>query len=493
MLDLSSDDITEGPVLRALLVLSAPLLVQNVVQVLQQVIDLFWVGRLANADAAVAAVGLVMPLQALVFAVAVFIPLVGTQVIVAQRVGAEDVPGARRGVATGLLTAVGLGTTFGLAAVAIAPALIDLITDVRPGAVVEMVETQATAYFSVLMVGLPLLTLADTTESAFVGWGDSRVALYMNLLAVGINAILDPILIFGFDNNPAFAALGMDGIAASLLGATGFAGMGVAGAALATVVGYSLGFVLGLSLVLARRNGGMLSGDAFRANVAEFHELFEVGLPMAGQQAAKQIADLVLVVVTFALGGAAGLAAYFVGYRVAGVAVIPSGSLQQAAQSVVGQNLGAGLVERAREATWRGAAVAAAVLGTLGLLQWFVPGTIVGVLAPQLEGRALDLTVRYLRILAIGYPAIGATYLFQAGFNGARRTQTSFVASLLQYWGVRLPVALVGGLAFAMGVEAVFWAVTVSNAVAAVGLGAYYYYSAENGMFDRAATAAVVE
>ncbi|WP_254542897.1 MATE family efflux transporter [Halomarina pelagica] len=484
MLDLSSDDITEGPVLRALLVLAAPLLVQNVVQVFQQIIDLFWVGRLANADAAVAAVGLVTPLQALVFGVALFIPFVGTQVLVAQRIGADDASGARRGAATGFLTALGLGLGVGLLAVALAPTLVDLITSTRPDAAVESVESLAVGYFSVLMLGLPVLTLSDTTEAAFVGWGDARVALYMNLLAIGVNALLDPILIFGFDVNPALAALGLEGLSASLYDATGFAGLGVEGAALATIVGYALGFLLGATFLLAGRNGGMLSREAFDVEVPEFRELFDVGLPVAGQHVAKQMADLVLVVVAFTLGGAAGLAAYFVGFRVAGVATIPSSSLQQAAQSVVGQNLGAGLVERARAATWRGAAVAALVLGALGVAQWFAPTVIVDALAPQLEGRALDLTVLYLRILAVGYPAIGAAYLFQAGFNGASRTRTSFVASLLQYWGVRLPIAVVGGLVLVTGVEAVFWAVTVSNVVAAVGLGAYYHYSAENGLFD---------
>ncbi|MFC6837039.1 MATE family efflux transporter [Halomarina ordinaria] len=484
MFDLSPDDITEGPVLRALLVLAAPLLAQNVVQVFQQVVDLFWVGRLDNAGDAVAAVGLVVPLQALVFGFAVFIPFVGTQVLVSQRIGADDVVGARRGVGSGLLAALGLGVGVGVVGILLAPALIDLITSVRPEGVGESVGPLAVAYFSVLMLVLPLITLSDTTEAAFVGWGDSRVALYMNVLAIGLNAVLDPIFIFGFEENPAFALLGLGGVADSLYAATGFAGLGVEGAALATGVGYGVGFLLGAALLLAGRNGGMTSRSAFRIDLAEQRELFDIGLPMAGQQVAKQVADLALVVLAFSLGGAAGLAAYFVGFRVAGVAVIPSLSLQQAAQSVVGQNLGAGLVGRARTATWHGAGIAVTVLGLLGVVQWVVPELIVVVLAPQLDAAGVALTVEYLRVLALGYPAIGAAYLFQAGFNGASETRTSFLASLAQYWGVRLPFALVGGLALAWGVSAVFWAVTLSNVAAALGLAFYYYYSAENGRFD---------
>jgi Na+-driven multidrug efflux pump len=99
--------------------------------------------------------------------------------------------------------------------------------------------------------------------------------------------------------------------------------------------------------------------------------------------------------------------------------------------------------------------------------------------------------VDYLRILAYGYPAIGATYLVLAGFNGARRTRTSMVATLLQYWGVRVPVAAVGGLLLGFGVHAAFWAITLSNVAAAFGAGWYYRWATRRGMLDRAVDDAV--
>jgi Na+-driven multidrug efflux pump len=301
------------------------------------------------------------------------------------------------------------------------------------------------------------------------------MALYMNLLAVGVNLVLDPLLIFG---------------------AFGFPELGVAGAAAATVIGYGLGGALGLGVALAGRNGRMLTRATASIDPASVRRILEVGFPISGQQLAKQSADLLLVLLAFTLGGPAGLAAYTVGHRVASLAVIPSSSLQQAAQSVIGQNLGAGFVDRAHRTTWVGAALAAAVLGAIGLLQWTAPAALTTLFVPTLGPGALALSVEYLRILAFSYPAIGAAYLFQSGFNAAGRTTTSFVASLLQYWGVRLPIAVVGGgvllagVVPSIGVSAVFWAVTVSNLAAAVGLGAYYAYSADRGMLDRAAEAA---
>ncbi|HET7325639.1 MAG TPA: MATE family efflux transporter, partial [Halococcus sp.] len=100
MFDVAPEDITDGPLLRTLLVLSVPLLAQHLVLVVQQVVDLFWLGRLSSA--AVASVGLALPILALAFALVISAPFVGTQILVSQRVGGEDIPAARRAAFTGL-------------------------------------------------------------------------------------------------------------------------------------------------------------------------------------------------------------------------------------------------------------------------------------------------------------------------------------------------------------------------------------------------------
>lgn len=467
MFDVSSEEITDGPLLRSLLVLAAPLLVQNVVQVGQQVIDLFWVGRLSGE--AVAAIGLVFPLTTLLFAVVLVTPFVGTQVLVSQRVGRDDREAARRATFTGVAVGLGLAVVFGAATVLVSRPLIDLMTATRPAGVAGEVPRLAAAYLGVLALGLPLLVLTDTLEAAYVGWGDSRASLYMNVLAVALNLVLDPLLIFGVGPFP---------------------GLGIEGAALASVLGGGGGALLGFALVARGRNDGMLSRAAATLRFDEAYELLDVGLPTSGQRIAQQTARLVVVVVVFTVGGAAGLAAYSVGIRVAAVAVIPAAGLQQAGQSVVGQNLGAGRPDRADRATWLGVAVAGGGLAAIGAGQWLLPGVLTDLFVPSLDATGRALSIDYLRILAIGYPAIGAAYLLQAGFNGARRTRTSFAASLLQYWFVRVPVA-VGG-AYLLGFEpvaiyAVFWATTISNLVEMAGLGIYYRHEAGGGMFSRAA------
>ena len=469
MLELSSEDITEGPLLRALLVLAAPLLVQQLALVANQVADLVFLGRFSGA--AVAGVSLAFPAVVLLFAVVAVGPFVGTQVLVSQRVGADDRAGARRALGTGMVTAVTLALAVGAIAYLAAPALVDLLTAVRPEGTAPAVEAAAVDYLRVVALGLAAIGLGDTLEAGFVGWGDSRASLYINLATVGTNVVLDPVLIFGFQP-------------------LGIPSLGVAGAALALVCGSLAAFLLGAAMLAAGRAEGLVGRETVRLHTGEVRELLDIGAPSAAQQMARQSVRLVIVVVVFAAAGGAGLAAYFVGSRVAAVAFVPAIGLQQAAQSVVGQNLGAERPGRAGRATWLGAGVAVAGLTVVGLAQWLVPGPLATLLVPELGGEALALSEQYLRILAYGYPAIGAAYLLEGGFNAARRTRTSFLATLAQFWVVRLPIAAAGVFVLGYGVQSVFWAVTISNVLVAVGLAVYYRREVDGGMLGRAAETA---
>jgi len=461
--------IVEGSIPRTLVGLALPLVAQNVVRVAQQVIDTFWLGRLG--ETAVAAVGLTIPVLGVCFALLVT-PFVGTQILVSQRVGAADDAGARRLVVHGFVLAVFLGGLVG-AGVFLGAAPIVRLVGAGPG-----VAPDAALYLGVVALGLPLAGASDALEAGFVGRGDSRASLYINVATVAVNVVLDPIFIFGAGPVP---------------------GMGIRGAALATVAGYAAGLLLALALALGPRM--RLARRHLSLTVADFRALLAVGVPITGRQVVSQSVRVLLVGIVALTGGAAGLTAYTVGARVASVAVLPSRGLGQAAQSMVGQNVGADRSDRARGTVRVGVAVGAGALALLGAVQWLVPVPVARLFVPDLSGDALAFTVQYLTILAYGYPAIGAVDLLLAGFNGASRTRTSFVADLLKYWTVRLPVAALAlpvtasvsllGVTVApglgLGMPAVFWAVTGSNVVAAAGVGAYYARAVRGGLFADAA------
>ncbi|WP_158058485.1 MATE family efflux transporter [Halorussus halophilus] len=478
MLDVSREDITDGSLVHAMLVLATPLVVQNVVHVVQSIVDTFWVGRLG--EDAVAAVGASFPVIALIASVTVVV-FSGTQVLVSQRAGSENLDGARRATFHGLTLGLVAGTTVA--------ALVFLGVDT----IVEIVLTGndvaplAATYIATLVLVFPFMGMSDAIEGGFVGWGDSQAAMYVNVVAVAVNITLDPFLIFGFTENPLFAMLGLGGLQSSLYASTGFSGFEIAGAAMATAIGYFVGFLLALAMYVRGRDGFTVTSDVIGFETEEYREILDIGLPSGGQTVAAQSVRVLIIAVISAVGASAGLAAYNVGAQVATVAFVPAQGLRDAAQSVVGQNLGADNPERAQRATWTGATIAAVGLTLVGVFQWVAPEFLVNLFVPAMSPDGFELAVDYLRILVLGYWGIGAMYLFNAGFNGARKTKVSMMASLLKYWAVRLPIAAVGAMWLDLGVRAVFWGVTISNVVGAVGLGLYYYYTTNNGMLRRAA------
>lgn len=444
--------LVEGPVARTLLSLAAPLVAQNVVRVVQQVVDAFWVGRVG--EAAVGAVGLVVPVLAAAFALLVA-PFVGTQVLVSRRVGADDRAGARAAVGTGVVLSVAVGAAAAAVLAAGAPRVVALL-----GAGREVGPLAAT-YLAVVAAGLPLAGASDAVEAGYTGWGATRLSLAVNVATVGVNLALDPVLVLGLGPVPV---------------------LGVRGAAYATVAGYAAGLGLALALLARRR---VLDPGSLLPSRADLRATLAVGAPVTGRRLLSAAVRIALVGVVAAVAGAPGLAAYTVGARVASVAFVPAQGLSQAAQSMIGQNLGAARPDRADRTALVGVGLAAGALALVGAAQWLAPGPLATAFVPDLSAAGRAHARAYLRILAYGYPAIGAADLVVAGFNAAARTRVGLVADLLKYWGVRLPVASLAlpSVGPAVGVAAVFWAVTASNVVAAAGLAAYFRRERRRGLF----------
>jgi putative MATE family efflux protein len=472
MFDVDSEAITDGPVGRVLLLLAAPLVAQNLVYVANALVDTFWLGRVS--EDAVAAVGLSLPIQSFLGAVVV-VAAVGTQILVAQRAGDGDDSGARRVAINGALVALAVTGAVAVPVVAYAEEVVRLL-----GADPALAGTTAT-YLAIVVAVLPLGAVGDTVENCFTAYGDTRAVLHVSVASVLANLVAAPALIFGVGPVPE---------------------LGVAGAAFGTAIAG----VVGLLWVLAYaagvgRDTFRLTRDAVAVDRAVLREVVAVGLPLGGQRGAGELVRVLVVGLVAVAGGAAGVAAYTVGARVAALAVVPALGMQQATQSMIGQNLGAAAPDRARRATAVGTELVVVGFLALGAVQFLFAGAIADALAPDLTASGRSLSVSYLRILAATYWALGGTYTVLGGFNGASRTRTSFVADLIKYWAIRFPIAVAavpttaafGAFGVAVtpglgwGVEAVFWAVGVSNVVGFLGLGAYFAYATRRGMFATAA------
>ncbi|WP_135827193.1 MATE family efflux transporter [Halorussus ruber] len=460
MLNSSGDEITDGSLKKSLAIVAIPIVAQHLALSTQLIIDVFWLGRLSST--AVAAVGLIQPVVGLL-AVSINATASGVQILVSQRLGADDPTGARRITIHGMALAVSLMATIALFMHVYALDITQLFN--ASSTVTQLGAT----YLSTLTLAYIVTAASDTLEAGFVGAGDSRTPLIANLTAIGVNAILDPFLILGWGPFPKY---------------------GIAGAPYATLAGYVVGGSIIFTAALSTHGDFSLTRTALQFRPRELAKLLRVGGPQAGQRVGRQTARLCIVAIISMTGSTAALTAYTVGARIATIVFVPAIGIGQGATTLVGQNLGADQPQRATRATWLGVTVGTLGLGSLGVIQWLFPTTLAHMFVPGISGQTLTYSVAYLQILAYGYWALGAIYTVSAGFNGAGRTEISMYAVLLQYWAIRVPVAAIMAFVLGYGAFGPFWAVTISNIVAGVGLTVAFYYSTTTGMLTRAADTA---
>jgi putative MATE family efflux protein len=452
--------LTSGGIGWPLFYLSLPIVVTNLLQVGYNLADTFWLGQYSTE--ALAAISFGFPMIFLLIALGMGISVAGS-VLVAQYIGAgeeaEAEYAASQTVMYGLVASAILGAV-GYAAVGPFITFLGASPEVQP---------LAAGYMRVISAGLPFMFGFFVFIALMRGYGDTVTPMLVMFGSVVLNIAIDPILIFGFENNPLFGMVGLRGVEASLFAATGYTGSGIEGAAIATVFSRALAFLVGIAVMIQGVRGVRIRLSQMRPDPVYLRKLLDIGVPASieGTGRALSVNLLLLVVGMFPTTV---VAAYGIGVRVFSVIFLPAIAVARGVETMTGQNIGAEKPDRAGSAADFAAKVTFLVLSGLGVVALVFTQPIVAAFTNDPE--VVRVGVEFLRWVAPSFGFIGVMRAYTGSFRGAGKTLVAATISVIMLGIIRIPVAYVASLS--LGESGIWLAFPVSNAAGAVIAYAWY-------------------
>lgn len=401
-----------------------------------QIIDTFWVGQLSPG--AVAAVSLSFPINFLLIAVGGGLPIAGT-VLIAQYKGRNDEAAMNHVAAQTLLMVFAVSIVLSVIGFVFSEPIMRLM-----GAAPEILA-DATLFLRVTFLGFVFVFGYFVFESLMRGLGSVKAPLYIVLCTVILNAILDPLFIFGWGPIPAW---------------------GVAGAAIATLCTQALATIIGFTILFRGNHGLHIQIKDLKPDWAFMKKALYIGFPASIEQSARALGFTVMtaLVATF---GTVTIAAYGIGIRLLSFIIIPAMGLSIATSALVGQNIGAGKMDRAIRTNRIGSILSFVVLTVAGVVLYIVARPLTTVFMPG-GGEAIDRSVEFIRIMALTFGFIGWQMVVTGTMRGAGDTKSSMILTVVSQWLIQFPLAYLFAIVMGYGPVGIWWSFAVSNIVSTV-------------------------
>lgn len=390
--------LTNGPILKSIIILSVPIIIGNLLQTLYNLTDIFWVGRLGAE--AVAGVSLSFPIIFFVTAMGGGIGMAGA-VFVSQYKGSGNIKEVNNFTGQTFLMAFLFSIFFSIIGFFITPFLVNML-----GAE-EAVIPGAVSYMRISFLGLLFVFGYMVFQSVVRGAGDAKTPAYIVLGTVFLNFLFDPLFIFGFSFIPE---------------------MGVSGAAMATLATQGLALIAGMFLVFRGHSGIKLSLLYFVPNYAKMWKIIKLGIPTSLEQISRSSGFIVMTVIAGTFGTVV-LASYGIGMRIISLVIIPALSLAITNSTLVGQNIGAGKIERADKITKLSSILGFGTLTAIGIIFFIFAVPITTLLIPS-DTAVIASGSLFLRISVLTLGLFGIQIALIGALRGAGKTGQAMVIAL---------------------------------------------------------------
>ncbi len=439
---MESRQLTEGNITRALVKLAIPIMATSFVQMAYNLTDMLWLGRVGTkAVAASGTAGFFTWFGSALF----MIPKIGAEVGVAQSIGRKDMEAAKKYVSNTIKLDILIALVYSAILIAFRHEIIGFF-QLGDQAVIQM----SVDYLLIVSFGLVFYFLNPVFSGVFNGYGDSSTPFKINAVGLITNMILDPLMIMGIGPFPK---------------------MGVKGAALATIIAQ---FIVTLIFVIASKRKSVLFKGPNILKIpfdrAYVKTILKLGLPVAIQQGLFSSIAMVIARI-IAQWGPVPVAVQKVGSQIESISWMTAGGFSTAISAFVGQNYGAGKLERIKEGYKKGLEIVGSIgifatvlliFGAEPLFKLFIPKDL----------EALKIGIRYLRILGISQFFMTIEIASQGAFNGLGKTVPPSLVSVT-FNALRIPASLLLSSTF-LGLDGAWWSISVSSVFKGTVLTSWY-------------------
>ncbi|GAB4312842.1 MAG: MATE family efflux transporter [Bacteroidales bacterium] len=429
-------DLTKGKESRLILQFATPMLLGNVFQQLYNVVDSIIIGNFIGKEA-LAAVGASFPIIFALISMLIGFAT-GATIIIAQYFGAKRLEEVKRTIDTLYIVLFFASIVISVAGILLTGPIFRLIQ------IPEDVYPEAVTYMRIYLSGMIFFFGFNGTAAILRGLGDSRTPLYFLIISTIVNIGLDLLFVVVF-------------------------GWGIGGVAVATIIAQGGAFITAILYLNRYHSIVRLSIRKIKFDKEIFFKSLRIGLPSGFQQTFVSL-GLLAVVWIVNLFGTDVIAAFSIAMRIDSLASLPAMNFSAALATFVGQNIGAGKVERVRAGLWATFRMTSLISVSITALAILFSSHLMSIFTD--DPAVIDIGAKYLIIVSAFYIVFSTLFVLNGVMRGAGDTLIPMFITLVSLWLIRIPFSWF--LSQRIGETGIWWAIPLGWGIGV--LLAWIYY-----------------
>ena len=437
-------DYTEGSIIGSIIKMGLPSMFGFLAQHIYHMADTFWISRLPEKESGVAAVTFFGSIMWFMFT---FNQMVGpgSVAIISRRYGEKQYDLAEKAIKESIILKLFFGAVLGIFGYLFAGNMLSLIG--ASGRALEM----GIAYSKIIFIGMPVMYAVYTLFTAMRGVANPNMALGLMLTSNVLNMCLDPVLMFGYFGLPA---------------------LGIEGAAIASLISYTLTFVVGVGLFYADvPNVKLHIRGKEHVSLKSMWTMLKIGIPAWLGDMSFSGARMIITRLVAPFGTAV-VAAYGISNQVTAFGIHLLVGIGLGLSSLIGHNLGSDKVERAKKIGDQSLMLGVGIKTLMGLIVFVFAGNIIGIFFDNPETIAYGRIM--LRIMALGFPFIGILIMLEQIHIGVGLNSPTMVFNILHSWILELLPIYILTVYFGYSELAIWWAIVAATVIASSMFYIYY-------------------